>query len=762
VRRAFEAAIKNGDLTYAAYCGDQLNTNLLAAGDPLAEVEREAEQGLAFARKMRFGLVIDAVTTQLGLIRTLRGLTPTFGCLDDDQFNEIRIERRFSNNPDLAFVEFWYWVRKLQARFFSGDYAAALDASSRARRLLWTSISQFETAEYYFYDALSRAASCDSAADGERQQLDVIAAHYRQLQVWAANCPDNFENRAALVGAEIARINGRDIDAMRLYEQAIRSARANGFVHNEALANELAAGFYAARGFEKIARVYLQDARYGYQRWGADGKVRQLERLHPHLRDAATPTSAIATVGATIKQLDVGTVLKAAQAVSSEIVLNELIKTLLRIAVEHAGASRGLLILFAGDEPRIEAEAITDRGEVEVTLRQTAVSPADLPNSMFHYVIRTLESVIIDDATAQNPFSTDQCIYQKLARSILCLPLVKQSKLLGVLYLENSLASHVFTADRTSLLELLASQAAISLENARLYSDLRESEARIRRLVDANIIGIMTWSADGRIIEANQGFLGMLGYSREDLVSGKLRRTELTPAEWRDADDQAIAELKAAGTVRAREREISEKTAAACRCSSARRTWRERGRRVSPSCSTCPSANALNTWLDWYSRPPPIAYPSSDAITGGSAQTRPWSGDGGIPAEKFIGRHIADFLGTDTFEQTAKPNYDLCFAGEQVNYAGWFNLTLGRRYLAATYTPLRPDSERVEAALVISRDLTEHMLASEALREAQIGLAHANRVRTMGQLTASIAHEVNQPLAAHHRQRRRLSALARS
>jgi C4-dicarboxylate-specific signal transduction histidine kinase len=119
-----------------------------------------------------------------------------------------------------------------------------------------------------------------------------------------------------------------------------------------------------------------------------------------------------------------------------------------------------------------------------------------------------------------------------------------------------------------------------------------------------------------------------------------------------------------------------------------------------------------------------------------------------MPAEKFIGRHVADFLGADTFERTAKPNYDRCFAGEEVSYAGWFNLTLGRRYLAATYTPLRPDSERVEAALVISRDLTEHMLASEALREAQMELAHANRVATMGQLTASIAHEVNQPLAA--------------
>ena len=211
VRRAFEAANKMGDLTYAAYCGDQLNTNLLAAGDPLSEAEREAERGLAFAQKMRFGLVIDAITTQLGLIRTLRGLTPTFGSFDDEQFNEARIERRFSENPDLAFVEFWYWIRKLQARFFAGDYASAIEASSRAQRLLWTSVSQFETAEYHFYGALSRAASCDSAAAGERQQhLDAVAAHHKQLQLWAANCPENFENRAALVGAEIARIEGRD------------------------------------------------------------------------------------------------------------------------------------------------------------------------------------------------------------------------------------------------------------------------------------------------------------------------------------------------------------------------------------------------------------------------------------------------------------------------------------------------------------------------------------------------------------------------
>ena len=155
--------------------------------------------------------------------------------------------------------------------------------------------------------------------------------------------------------------------------------------------------------------------------------------------------------------------------------------------------------------------------------------------------------MILDDASVQNPFSSDEYIRRKHARSILCVPLVKQSKLIGVLYLENNLASYVFTPARISVLELLASQAAISLENARLYTDLREREARIRRLVDSNIVGIVIWDFQGRIIEANQAFLDIVGYAREDLAS--LRWMELTPAEWRDVDDQAFAELKETGTV---------------------------------------------------------------------------------------------------------------------------------------------------------------------------------------------------------------------
>src|SRR6202000_2138072 len=165
----------------------------------------------------------------------------------------------------------------------------------------------------------------DATSTGERaRHVEALAAHHKQLEVWAENCPENFENRAALVAADIARLEGRELDAERLYEQAIRSAHANGFIHNEALANEIASRFYAARGFEKIARMYLKDARYGYLRWGADGKVRQLDEIYPHLREEEPAPAPTSTIGAPVEHLDLATVIKVSQAVSSEIVLEML------------------------------------------------------------------------------------------------------------------------------------------------------------------------------------------------------------------------------------------------------------------------------------------------------------------------------------------------------------------------------------------------------------------------------------------------------
>jgi GAF domain-containing protein len=213
--------------------------------------------------------------------------------------------------------------------------------------------------------------------------------------------------------------------------------------------------------------------------------------------------------------LDLGAVIKASQVVSGEIVLDRLIESLMTIVLKDAGAQRGLLILLQGDTPRIEAEGRSDQRTVEVTVGREAVTPAKMPESLLHYVIRTGQSVILDDAWAQDP--TDVYIRQKRARSVLCLPFVKQAKLIGVLYLENNLVSHVFTPAWISILELLASQAAISLENARLYSELLMSEERRRNLFESVPVGVSMVGLHRRYVAANPAFQRMTGYTEAEL-----------------------------------------------------------------------------------------------------------------------------------------------------------------------------------------------------------------------------------------------------
>ena len=216
----------------------------------------------------------------------------------------------------------------------------------------------------------------------------------------------------------------------------------------------------------------------------------------------------------------------------------------MRIALENAGADRGLLILPQADELLIQAEAWATGDHLEVVLCEKPITEIPYPASLVRYVARTHQSVILDDASKPNLFSEDDYLRGLHAKSILCLPLIKQGQLTGLLYLENTLTTHAFTPDRIAILDLLAAQAAISLENTRLYSDLQEREAKVRRLVDANIIGIFIWDFDGHILEANDAFLQMLGYDREDLVAGRISWTDLTPPEWRDADAKLVEEQK--------------------------------------------------------------------------------------------------------------------------------------------------------------------------------------------------------------------------
>ncbi len=628
VRRAFDAAYRIGDLTFAAYSLAELIKNSLMVGVNLADVQAEAESALEFARRTRFGLVIEVAAAQLGLIRMLRGLTTDFGSLNDGEFNELASERHMAGNPILAFSEFCYFTRKLQGRFFAGDFSAAVDASRRAHPLLWPVASQIETGDFRFYSALAHAALLRAASPDDRPvHFKALMDHHAQLKVWAEHCPANFENREALVAAELAQIEGRIVDGEELYEKAIRSAHLSGFIHNEAVAYELAAQFYRMRGFKTIADAYLRNARHCYLLWGADGKVQQLDSRYPRL--AAPEGQRPATIiGSPTQHLDLASVVKASQALSSEMVLPRLIEKLVRIALEHAGAERGLLILVRDGDHQIEAEATAGSSGIEVAIRQAQVTKSDLPQSALHYVLRTQEDVLLDDALADNVYSKDEYVQRKGSRSILCLPIVKQRKLVGALYLENNLAPFVFTPGRVAVLQLLASQAAISLENAALYSDLQLQAGLLQRLP----VSAWTLHPDGTPDFVNQVWLEFSGQTLDFVRSH--------PEAWMTV-------------VHPEDRE-----------------------------------------------------PASKAFWGGV-------------------RSGQDFA----FETRSLRAQDGTY----------------RWHLQQTVV-LRDADGRVLRFVGTTTDIDDQKRAEEALRQAQSDLARVNRVTTMGELAASLAHEISQPI----------------
>jgi PAS domain S-box-containing protein len=627
--RGFHLANQIGDISYASYACGQLNTNYLLAGDPLIEAQRQAEHGLAFARRVGFGAIEGWILGQLGLIRTLRGLTTRFGSFDDDDFREADLEHELVRNPALALPACWYYIRKLQASFLAGEYADAMQAASKAQPMLWgTTSTLLEIAEYHFYDALCHAAVHESASMEDRKYHRAkLAEHLEKLDEWGHHCPENFASRAALVGAEVARIERREVDAERLYEAAISSASASDMAHNEALANELAGKFYLARGIEIAGHAYLRNARNCYDRWGAVAKVNQLDERYPRLRRERVPVSTTG-VGEQAGQLDVETVVKASQALSSEMILPTLIERLMCIAVEHAGAQRGLLILVRDGEPRIEAEAITGSEKIEVAVRQAVIAPSDLPLSALHYVIRTRECVLLDDASNDEVYSKDEYVDRKRCKSILCLPVVKQNKLVGALYFENNLSPRVFTPGRVIILQLLASQAAISLENATLYADLQLQVGLLQHLP----VSAWTLKPDGTPDFVNQIWLEFSGQTLDFVQSH--------PEAWMTA-------------VHPEDREIAAKN-----------FWKG----VQSGQSFATETRSLRAQDGTYR----------------------WHLIQGVPLRDADGK-ILKFVGTTT---------DI------------------------------DDQKRVE----------------EALRQAQSDLARINRVTTMGELTASLAHEISQPI----------------
>ena len=559
-RDAVRLAREAGDLYFACYCGYLAASHLLVRGKGLAEAQEECRGYLKFANDVGFAEAAAVTATVERTIACLLGQTRGLTDFTDDSFDGVAFEASLVTSRMNNLVQ-WYWQRKTLLHYMAGEFDEALAASKRVDTDPLTRIVQIEYLEYHYFSALTICAVISRVPEQQSHNLRArLGGHHRIISQWARDTKSaTFTDKLLLVEAEIARLEGRLHDAEVLYEQSANAARQSGFRHGEALACELASRFYRDRGITRVAHALLREAIEAYEHWGAKGKLAQLEAAYPEFLRPSPHMLSVATTVAPLERINLERALRNSRTAASEVVGDELVTTLMRTVVEHAGAERGLLLLPKGDEFEIEAEASTTGDTVEVELRVDRSSNRPIAEDIVRFAIRSRESVVVDDALSDPRLASDPDVRLRRVRSVLCLPLLGSGKLQGVLYLENNFAPGVFTATHLEVLKLLASHAAVSLENARLYRELAARESRIRRLVESDVIGIVFWDVSGQLLDANDAFLRMLGYTREELESGSMRWYDMTPPEWHEQVNREVQELNETGALRPVEKEYFHK-----------------------------------------------------------------------------------------------------------------------------------------------------------------------------------------------------------
>jgi signal transduction histidine kinase len=411
-------------------------------------------------------------------------------------YDETQMLPIHQQSNDISAIHVVYY-NKLVLHYLFHEYGKAFEYGSMARSSVQGVSSTTGEPLFLFYFTLAGLAVFSELSNGEKKKvLKEAAASIKQMKKWADHAPMNHAHKWWLMQAERARVLGEHNSAMNFYERAMSLARESGYVNEEALAYELGARFHLSLGRTGIAKGYLTEARYCYQRWGAQAKVKDLDEKYEGLllRSVSSPalvgdSTAFAmetTTGGLGKDLDLAAVMKSAQAISGEIVLRTLLEKMLLIVIESAGAQKGLLILNSEQGLRIEAQGTTEETDMRV-LQSTPVEHSnELSIAIVNFVMRTGETIVLDDATKERAYVNDSYIASTRPKSILCAPLIHQGKTTGIVYLENNASTGAFTQGRVGLVRLLCSQAAIALENARLYEELEQRVTeRTKELVEA-------------------------------------------------------------------------------------------------------------------------------------------------------------------------------------------------------------------------------------------------------------------------------------
>ncbi|MEG4092637.1 AAA family ATPase [Microcoleus sp. Pol12B4] len=515
-KNGYTAGMESGDFLYAGYniMGyfyahffggvelDTWETEIVNYSVALAQVKQYSAQGL-----------LD-MTQQT--VKNLREASTLSDCLIGSAYDETVMIPKHHQNNDLTAIALAY-IYKLLLAYSWGNYTAAIDHIAKAKPYLMAISGQIFAPIFYLYAALTHLALLPTQSEQEQASiLAVVETDQSTLHQWAKNAPMNYLHKWYLVEAERQRVLGNKAEAIEMYDRAIYGAKDNKFVNEEALANELAAKFYWEWGKEKLAQTYMIEAYYCYVQWGATAKVKDLETRYPQLlkpiqpRNKNTKTTARVTTGSE-SNLDITTVMKASQAISGEIMLDKLMSILMKFLMESAGAQRGYLILSSQGQLLIEAEVTINSQQVTLLQSIPVETSQKLSSAIVNYVARTQESVVLDEAFRKGQFTNDPYIQKHQPKSILCVPLINQSQIVSIVYLENNLTAGAFTPERVELLKVLSGQAAISLQNSKLYTEVRESENRLTQFLEAIPVGLTVLDASGKPYYINRAAIQLLG-----------------------------------------------------------------------------------------------------------------------------------------------------------------------------------------------------------------------------------------------------------
>ena len=502
----YQRALESGDLYYVASLAFIYCSKAYLVGQELNGLAQDMAQysAMMIQLKQEHTLYWNEIYRQTVLNLIGQAAHPT--SLSGDAYNEqqmLPIHLKLKDSITICYL----YVNKLTLCYLFQDYDQALENATRAEHYVASVPGTLVVAIFHFYDSLVRLAIYADATPAEQKAiLAKVIANQEKMKQWANHAPMNFQHKYALVEAEKARILAEALAAIEGYEEAIKGAKENQYIQENALAYELAANFYLARGMDKFAHTYLREAHYAYQQWGALAKVAQMEASYPSLRSkritykklplnanrlthhVTPPPRAITTqlshqtIQSHINALDLNSVIQASQTISGEIVLSQLLSKIMRLVIENAGAQRGLLILAKKAGWVIEAEANAQQQTMQV-LHSQPIEASHIATTVVWFVARTQKDVVLHHATQEGPFTQDPYVLQTQSLSILCLPLLNQGKVSGILYLENNLITGAFTPDRLEVLKLLSAQAAIALDNALLYDDLQLHREHLEELV---------------------------------------------------------------------------------------------------------------------------------------------------------------------------------------------------------------------------------------------------------------------------------------